>query len=132
MFWLCVRGVCCALGFQGAISLLSWFCFAARFSICSLTGTYTRKPSPAAALITLLLPIEIHVPVCEPQVTHRPTIAGFTPTDELRHSGIAATWYMEQRSCTGRRSPRCSSWFLKTAFKTTYNSRNIRVSCCTK
>ena len=35
-------GVCCALGVQGAISLLSWFCFAARFSICSLTGTYTR------------------------------------------------------------------------------------------
>ena len=34
-------GVCCALGFQGAISLLSWFCFADRFAICSLTGTYT-------------------------------------------------------------------------------------------
>ena len=29
-------GVCCALGFEGAISLLSWFCFAAEFSICSL------------------------------------------------------------------------------------------------
>ena len=34
-------GVCCALNFQGAISLLSWSCFADRFSICSLTGTYT-------------------------------------------------------------------------------------------
>ena len=34
-------GMCCALCFQGAISLLSWFCFAARFSICSLTETYT-------------------------------------------------------------------------------------------
>ena len=34
-------GVCCAQGFQGAISLLSWFCFADRFSVCSLTGTYT-------------------------------------------------------------------------------------------
>ena len=30
------------LGFQGAISLVSWLCFAARFSICSPTGTYTR------------------------------------------------------------------------------------------
>ena len=88
--------------------------------------------STAVALIKLLLPIEIHVPVCELQVTHRPTIAGFTPTDELRHSSIAATWCIEQRCCTGRRSPRCSSWFLKTAFKITYNSRNIRVSCCTK
>ena len=34
-------GVCCALGFQGAISLFSWFCLADRFSTCSLTGTYT-------------------------------------------------------------------------------------------
>ena len=32
-------GVYCALGSQGAISLLSWFCFADRFSICSLIGT---------------------------------------------------------------------------------------------
>ena len=39
---------------------------------------------------------------------------------------------MEQRRCTGRRPPRCSSWFLKTAFKITHNSSNIRVRCCTK
>ena len=32
--------MCCALGFQGA--LLSWFCSAARFSICSRTDIYTR------------------------------------------------------------------------------------------
>ena len=75
--------------------------------------------STAAALIKQLLPIEIHVPVCELQATHRPTIAGVTPTDELRHSSIAATWCMEQQRCTGRRAPRCSSWFLKTAFKIT-------------
>ena len=34
-------GVCCALGFQ-AISLLSWFCFADRFSDCSLTEHIRR------------------------------------------------------------------------------------------
>ena len=45
----------------------------------------------------------------------------FTPTEELRHSSIAARWCVEQRYCTGRRPPRCSNnWFWKTVFKITY------------
>ena len=54
-----------------------------------------------------------------------------TPT-ELRHSSIAATWYVEQRRCTGRRPPRCSSCFFQTVFKIVYKncSSNIGVSCC--
>ena len=54
-----------------------------------------------------------------------------TPT-ELRHSSIAATWYVEQRRCTGRRPPRCSSCFFQTVFKIIYKncSSNIGVSCC--
>ena len=54
-----------------------------------------------------------------------------TPT-ELRHSSIAATWYVEQRRCTGRRPPRCSSYFFQTVFKIIYKncSSNIGVSCC--
>ena len=54
-----------------------------------------------------------------------------TPTG-LRHSSIAATWYVEQRRCTGRRPPRCSSCFFQTVFKIIYKncSSNIGVSCC--
>ena len=54
-----------------------------------------------------------------------------TPT-ELRHSSIAATWYVEQRRCTGRRPPRCSSSFFQTVFKIIYSncSSNIGISCC--
>ena len=54
----------------------------------------------------------------------------FTST-ELRHSSIAATWFVEQRRCTGRaRPPPRNNWFWKTVFKITFNSSsNISVSC---
>ena len=78
-----------------------------------------RETSSTAALMKLLLPIEIHVAVCDLQATHRPTITGLLLQNCV---SIAATWCVEQRSCTGRRPPRCSNWILKTVFKITYNN----------
>ena len=83
--------------------------------------------STAAALIKLLLPIEIHVVVCELQAMHRPTIAGLL-LQGVRHSSIVDTWCVVQWRYTGRRPLRCSSWFLKTVFKITFNISNIRQS----
>ena len=45
-------------------------------SALSFTAVAFREISSAAGLMRLLLPIEIHVAVCELQATHRPTIAG--------------------------------------------------------
>ena len=81
-------------------------------SALSFTAVASREISSIAALMMkLLLPIEIHVAVYELQATHKPTI---TPTELRRHSFIAATWFVEQRRCTGRRPPRCTKWFWKT------------------
>ena len=45
-------------------------------SALSFTAVALREISSTAALMKLLLPIEIHVAVCELQATHRPIIAG--------------------------------------------------------
>ena len=88
----------------------------------ALSVTAFREVSSTAALMKLLLPIGIHVAVCDLQATHRPTInPRFTPT-ELGHSDIAATWCVEQRRCTCRRPPRCSDWFLKITHNSRYQS----------
>ena len=42
----------------------------------SFTAVAFREISSTAALMKLLLPIEIHVTVCEFKAMHRPTIAG--------------------------------------------------------
>ena len=42
----------------------------------SFTSVAFREISSTAALMKLLLPIEMHVAVSELQVTHKPTIAG--------------------------------------------------------
>ena len=48
-------------------------------SALSFTAVAFCEISRTAALIKLLLPIEIHVAVRELQATHRPTIAGLLP-----------------------------------------------------
>ena len=45
-------------------------------SALSFTAVAFREISSTAALMKLLLPIEIHVAVCDLQATHRPTITG--------------------------------------------------------
>ena len=45
-------------------------------SALSFAAVTFREISSTAALMELLLPIEIHVAVCELQATHRPIIAG--------------------------------------------------------
>ena len=51
-------GVCCALGFQGAISLLfSYFCFVDRFTNCSLTGIYT----PTGVCVRVFFPFVLDI-----------------------------------------------------------------------
>ena len=45
-------------------------------SALSFTTVTFRQISSTSALMKLLLPIEIHVAVCQLQATHRPTIAG--------------------------------------------------------
>ena len=45
-------------------------------SALSFTTVAFREISSTAALMKLLLPIEIHVAVCDLQATHRPTITG--------------------------------------------------------
>ena len=45
-------------------------------SALSFTAVTFREISSTAALMKLLLPIEIHVPVCDLQATHRLTLTG--------------------------------------------------------
>ena len=55
-------GVCCALGFQGAISpLFSYICFADRFSNCSLTGIYT----PTGVCVRVFFPFILDIKFVE-------------------------------------------------------------------
>ena len=45
-------------------------------SVLFFTAVAFREISSTAALMKLLLPIEIHVAVCDVQATHRPTVTG--------------------------------------------------------
>ena len=57
--WICVQE--CSLPIKSALSF---------------TAVAFREISSTAALMKLLLPIEIDVAVCDLQATHRPTITG--------------------------------------------------------
>ena len=80
-------------------------------SALSFTAVAFREISSTAALMKLLLAIEIHAAVCDLQATHRPTITGLLLQNcVIQVSLLRGVW---NSGAAGRRPPRCSNYNIQ-------------------
>ena len=82
----------------------------------------------------LLLPIEIHVAVCEFKATHRPTIAGLLLKNCVIQVSLLRAVLCGTAALHRQASTPVQQLFFQIVFKIIDNicSSNIGVSCCTQ